>query len=194
MQYDGLAMGAPSSGLIAEIFLQHIEHTHIPHLAHKHKIINYCRYVDDVFLIFDSTHTSVHEILKDFHDLHHKLQFTAETEKDHILNYLDITMHRNSTGIKTAIYRKPTFTDTIIPYTSNHPAQHKQAAVRFLFNRLDSYNLDQKEYQQELNVIRNILYNNAFQIKPHNPPHQKTHNLSTTSRSQTNVDLFNLCR
>jgi len=28
LQYDGLAMGAPSSGLIAEIFLQHIEHTH----------------------------------------------------------------------------------------------------------------------------------------------------------------------
>jgi len=138
MQYDGLAMGAPSCGLIAEIFLQHTEHTHIPHLAHKHKTINYCRYVDDVFLIFDSTHTSIHEILKDFNDPHHKLQFTAETKKDNILNYLEITMHRNSTTIKTSIYRKPTFTDTIIPYTSNHPAQHKHAAVGFLCNRLDS--------------------------------------------------------
>ena len=42
IQHDGLAMGAPSSGLIAEIFLQHIEPTHLAHLTHKHKIINYC--------------------------------------------------------------------------------------------------------------------------------------------------------
>jgi len=46
--------------------------------------------------------------------------------------------------------------DTIIPYTSNHPTEHKYAAVRFL----------EKEYQQELNVIQNILYNNSFPIKP----------------------------
>jgi len=42
IQYDGLTMGAPSSGLIAEIFLQHVEHTHLAHLTHKHRIINYC--------------------------------------------------------------------------------------------------------------------------------------------------------
>ena len=33
VQRDGLAMGAPSSGLIAEIFLQHMEHSHLPHLT-----------------------------------------------------------------------------------------------------------------------------------------------------------------
>jgi len=74
LHYDGLAMGAPSSGIIAEKFLQHIEYTHLPHLACKHKIINYCRYVDDVSLIFDSTHTSIREIHKDFNELHQKLQ------------------------------------------------------------------------------------------------------------------------
>jgi hypothetical protein len=172
-QYDGLAMGAPSSGLIAEIFLQHIEHTHLPHLARKHKIINYCRYVDDVFLVFDHTHTNIHEILEDFNGLHSKLHFTAQAEKDHTLNYLDITIHRTPTNIKTATYRKPTFTDTIIPLISNHHSHHKHAAVKFLFNRLDSYNLEHEEYQQELNIIHNILYNNAFPMKPHKPPTRK---------------------
>lgn len=41
VQYDGLAMGAPSSGLIADIFLQHIEHSHLTHLTHKHKIFTH---------------------------------------------------------------------------------------------------------------------------------------------------------
>ena len=100
--------------------------------------------------------------------LHPKLQFTAEAERDH--NYHDISIHRTPTNVKTAIYRKPTFTDTIIPYTSNHPTQHKYAVVGFLFNRIDSYNLQQEEYQHELNIIHNILHNNAFPIKPHKPP------------------------
>jgi len=37
-QYDGLAMGAPSSGLIAELFLQHTEQKHLPRLTCEHKI------------------------------------------------------------------------------------------------------------------------------------------------------------
>ena len=65
-EYDSLAMGTPSSGLTAEIFLQHIEHTHLAHLTHKHRIINYCQYVDDILLMYDSTHTSIQMILEDF--------------------------------------------------------------------------------------------------------------------------------
>jgi len=37
---DSLAVGSPSSGLIAEIFLQHTENSHLTHLTKKHKIIN----------------------------------------------------------------------------------------------------------------------------------------------------------
>ena len=124
VQHDGLAMGAPSSGLIAEIFLQHIEHSQLTRLTHKHEIINYCRCVDDILLIFDSNQ----KILDEFNSLHPKLQFMAETEKDHILNFLDISIHRTTTDMKTAIYRKPMFTDTIIPFTSNHPTHHAYAS------------------------------------------------------------------
>jgi hypothetical protein len=167
IQKDGLAMGAPSSGLIAEIFLQHLEHLHLTHLAQKHYIINYGRYVDDIFLIFDSHHTDIHNILDDFNALHPKMTFTAEVETNQTLNFLDINIQKTPTNFKVAVYRKPTFTDVIIPYTSNHPAHHKYAAARFLYNRLNSYDLQHKEYQTELNTIHNILRNNSFPIKPH---------------------------
>jgi hypothetical protein len=75
--------------------------------------------------------------------------------------------------MRTATFRKPTFTDTIIPFTSNHPTHHKYATVKFLYTRLDTYNLQQEEDLQELNVIHNILHNNSFPIKPQKPP---THN------------------
>ena len=181
-QYDGLAMGAPSSGLIAEFFLQHTENTHLARLSRKHKIVNYFRYVDDILLIFDPSHTDIQAILADFNTLHPNLSFTAEVESDNTINYLDISIQKTPTGLKTAIFRKPTFSDTIIPYTSNHPTQHKFAAPRFLYNRLNSYNLHRQQFDNELNVIHNILHNNSFPIMSHK--HRHNHNTTHEQRTQ----------
>jgi hypothetical protein len=91
---DGLAMDAPSSGIISEIFLQHIEHTHHPRLTQKHKLVNYFRYVDDILMIYDSLHTDIQAILHDFNSIHPRLLFTQETEHNNAINYLDITIHK----------------------------------------------------------------------------------------------------
>jgi hypothetical protein len=123
IQKDGLAMGAPTSGLVAEFFLQNLENNHLTALADKHKIIKYFRYVDDILLIYDSDHTDTQKILNDFNAVHPKLNFTAEAESDYKINYLDVTIHRTPIGWKTAIYRKPTFTDTII--SPNTPPPQK---------------------------------------------------------------------
>jgi hypothetical protein len=40
IQKDRRAMGAPSSSILSGVFLQNFEHTHIPHLTEKHKLIN----------------------------------------------------------------------------------------------------------------------------------------------------------
>jgi len=74
-------MGAPSSGILSEIFLQYIEALHIARLTRKHEIINCFRYVDDILPIFDSNHTNVQVILTNF--VHPKLHYTAETEKQY---------------------------------------------------------------------------------------------------------------
>ena len=180
-QRDGLAMGAPSSGLIAELFLQHMEHVHLTHLSHKHGNIDYFRYVDDILIIFNPELSDIQSILKDFNALHPKLHFTAETERDNTINFLDISIQKTSHNLRTSIYRKPTFTDSIIPYTSNHPTQHKYAAVKYLYHRLNSYDLHEQEYKQELNIIHNILHNNSFPLTPHTHPHNNTKNTTNTT-------------
>ena len=77
IQNDGLAMCAPSSGLISELFLQ-MEHVHLARLSTKHKIIDYFRYMDDILLIFDSNHTDIQTVLNDFNAIHPKLKFTLD--------------------------------------------------------------------------------------------------------------------
>jgi len=164
LQEDGLAMCAPTSSIISELFLQYLEQTKLPHIAHKLKLLNYFRYVDDVLIIFDSQHTDINKIANEFNALHPNIQFTEETEKHKKINYLDVTIHRQYTQVNISIFRKPTYTDTLTPYTSNHPVQHKRAAIRFLYNRLNTYQLPREEYLHEENVIHNILYNNGFGI------------------------------
>jgi hypothetical protein len=105
--------------------------------------------------------------------IHPNLTFTAEVEHQNSINYLDTTIHRAQDNVRISIFRKPTFTDTIIPYTSNHPPQHKYAAVRFLYNRLNTYQLQDEEYRHEENTIHNILHNNSFPIRLSNTPTPK---------------------
>jgi hypothetical protein len=66
IQKDGLAIHAPSSGILSEVCLQYIETSHIPTLAKKHMFINYFCYIDDILLTFHSTNTNTQSIFTDF--------------------------------------------------------------------------------------------------------------------------------
>jgi hypothetical protein len=99
--------------------------------------------------------------------VHPKIQFTAETETDHALNYLDITIHRTPTNFRTAIHRKPTFTDTSYHTPPTTPHTTYMLLFDSCHSRLNSYNVQHEEYQHELNTIHDILQNNSFPIKPH---------------------------
>jgi hypothetical protein len=84
-------------------------------------------------------------------------------------SFLDITIHKTPSSWDFAIHRKPTFTDTIIPYDSNHPHQHKYATTRFLYNRLHTYNIQGNHLKTETSTITNTLHNNGFPTKPPKP-------------------------
>jgi hypothetical protein len=50
-QTDGLAMGAPTSSILAETYIQYMEHTQIYPILVKQQIIAYFRYVDDILIL-----------------------------------------------------------------------------------------------------------------------------------------------
>jgi hypothetical protein len=122
--------------------------------------------------------------------MHPNLKFTAETETNNKINYLDLTIQRTATCWKTSIYRKQTFTDTIIPYSSNHPTQHKYAAIKFLYNRLNTYNLQENKYKTEENTICNIMQNNDFPIRPYHPPPPRKTTIAPDERMTTTIQKW----
>jgi Cdc6-like AAA superfamily ATPase len=65
-----------------------------------------------------------------------QLGYKATEETNDSINYLYITINRNINKTELDIYRKPTNADITVQYTSNHPQDHKQAALTFYINRM----------------------------------------------------------
>jgi hypothetical protein len=88
-QPDGLTMGSPLSGILSEIYLNHIENKYI--LADKNpwqnKILSYSRYVDDTIVLFDGNNRQLQLLNNYLNSIAPKLQFTLETEIDNKIHF-----------------------------------------------------------------------------------------------------------
>ena len=75
---------------------------------------------------------------------------------------IDLTIHRKQSRFTTDIYRKPTTTDTIMANDSCHSREHKMAAIRYLHNRMITYEMSPENKQRERRTIQQILSNNKY--------------------------------
>ena len=87
----------------------------------NHNIAGYFCYVDDILIIYDESTTNTKELLHCFNNPNPKLKFTLQKEVESRINFLDLTIHIEHNKFSKDIYRKPTFTDTIILNESCHP-------------------------------------------------------------------------
>ena len=121
-QKDGLAMGSPLSGSLADIYMNHFERKYIlSNDSYKSKILYYGRYVDDTFILFNGTTRQLDSMVAEVNKVHPNIKFTSEHEKGHI-NFLDTTISRKDDSLYFNIYRKPTTTNMTIHSGSFHPS------------------------------------------------------------------------
>jgi hypothetical protein len=184
-QQDGLAMGAPTSAILSEIFIQHLECNDILNTLIKHNVIDYHRYVDDMLIVYNEKQTNINQLLLDFNKIHKKLQYTMEAQTGNRLNFLDVTISIIDSKFTFDIYRKPTTTDHIIHNTSCHPNEHKLAGIRYLVNRLHKYPITPHNKQKESLIINTILLNNGYNNITHTEHDILHKNTNTTNREQT---------
>jgi hypothetical protein len=71
------------------------------------------------------------------------------------------------------VFRKSVTTDCIIPSTSCHPPSHKLDSLKFFFNRIYTYPLEEDEKDRETQTIRQIMENNQLQKAWEFPQQQK---------------------
>ena len=121
---------------MAEVYLQYIEEIYVKKCLENKEIAHYTRYVNDILIIYDQNKTNEQTILEKINKIDQNLQFKMSNEENNIMNYLDITIHRNNNNIDISIYRKPTGTDTTTQFSSNHLYEHKIAALKYYIHRM----------------------------------------------------------
>jgi hypothetical protein len=163
----GVAMGSPISGTMAEEFL-HLEKTIIKHPIDAKILSFYTRYVDDIFLIYDSTRTNPDNILQYIDTIHNSIQLSPVLESNNNVNFLDLSITRKPTCLGISIYRKPITTDTTNNFLSNQPLEHKMAAYWFLIRRMLTLPIDREQQYEEWQHILHITHINISPI-PTNP-------------------------
>jgi len=115
IQNEGLAMGAPTSSVLSEVYLDCMENTAIHQLLIKHKVEGYFRYVDDILMMYKDDKTNINKVLEDFKNLVPILNFPLEKEQNNQFNFLDITIKKS----KMACPSK--FIGDLKPLTSYYP-------------------------------------------------------------------------
>jgi hypothetical protein len=76
--------------------------------------------------------------------------------------HLEFKISRNTNNIDLDIYRKPTYMDITIHFSSNHPYDHKIAAFKYYINRMITVPITKQVAKQEWNKIIIMARNNGF--------------------------------
>lgn len=164
-QNSGLPMGSPLSPLLADIFMDHLESKILSSNLSNNHILFWFRYVDDIIVGFNGTNRQIDLFLKSINSMHPNIKFTVEIENEnHILNYLDLSIKHLNDKFDFNIYRKDSFSDSVISFDSFSPNSHKYSAFRSMVHRAFSVPLTQDNLHKELDTIRKIADNNGFPI------------------------------
>jgi len=178
----------PISGITAEIFLQHLEQSHVRYLLDSKHITFYARYVDGILKILDASPTNPDAIAQYSNSIHRNLQLNATLEANDRIHFLDLSIIRKGSQLEIDIFRKPTTTDTTISYLSNHPGEHKLAAYRYYIERMFNLPLNNDRLHNEWQTILHIAKNNKF---PTTTPQTKTQNTTHNNVRYTSTNTEN---
>ena len=112
-QKSGMAMGSPLSGILSNLFLEHLEANYFNQVIHKD--IVWLRYVDDV-LVIAPRRLDLDSLRGRLNSVEPSIQFTIEYENNDRLPFLDVLLIKDNNNLKFNVFRKPT--KKMILYTS----------------------------------------------------------------------------
>ena len=159
-QVDGVAMGSPLAPILANLFLGYHEGKWIEEYPGV-KPLFYTRYVDDIFAAFNNANDAF-LFLTYLNTKHPNIKFTHETENNHKLSFLDVSIDKSGANITTRIYRKDTFSGVLTNYLSFTSMKYKIGLIKCLIDRVFRINNTSSGFDQDLKHLFWILKRNCY--------------------------------
>ena len=156
-------MGSPLGSTMANVFLSFYEVKWLEQCPKEFKPVCYRRYVDDIFVLFEST---VHLLkFRDyFNTCHPNMSFSFEQEKNGKLSFLDAEVSREKGKFVTAVYRKPTFSGVYTLFESFLPTVYKFGMAYTLAYRFFKICSDWTKFHEELNFLKQVYLKNRYPL------------------------------
>ena len=160
-QMDGLGMGLPLGPTFANIFMSYHEQKWLDDCPAEFKPIFYRRYVDDTFLLFDDA-SQVQKFHSYLNSKHPSINFTAETEIDRKLSFLDCLVSRDGSRFNTSVYRKDSFTGLGSSFYSFCPINFKINAIKTLLYRAYNVCSNFSSLHEEFSFLTSFFQRNGY--------------------------------
>ena len=161
LQTDGVSMGSPLGPTFADFYMSEKENELLGQEDRASNPAIYLRYVDDIFVIFN-TRSHIHHFIKRF-ERNCKLKFTHEAMIDSHFNFLDLQLEiKNDGSIGTSIYVKPTDAGLYANFLSHTPLTYKKSVLNSLVNRAVKFSSTWEACSTELNRIKQVMANNNY--------------------------------
>ena len=126
-------MGKPLSPILANIFMECFESQLLKEIAPPGLI--WLRYVDDIFPIWPEDN-DFDNFFSWLNSLHPCIKFKVEWEKHSQLPFLDVLIHKESSGLHFSVYRKATNSNVYIHYYSSHDKLIKKTVISGMFEHI----------------------------------------------------------
>lgn len=122
-QKMGIAMGNNAAPAFASIFIHYIERQ----ILQSEEILFWCRYVDDIFLIYRQGY----DIMNVVNGIHPNIQFTLEESTDGSLPFLDTMVKwcSESRTFSFTLFIKPVHSNSCLPFSSHVPVNRKRSLL-----------------------------------------------------------------
>lgn len=155
-QTHGTAMGTKVAPVYANLTIGFIENTiytdvNIPFVQRDYIHTHLMRYLDDCFIICDTSIISPSQIKDILNSVNSHIQYTS-THSATTINFLDVTIMNKHFEILTDLYVKPTSNFSYIPFYSYHPSHIKRnipyTLAQRIYNIVSDENLRKKRFDQ----------------------------------------------
>lgn len=117
-QKRGVAMGAKSAPSLANLFISEWEDRD-NYAKQRSELLFYKRFIDNVFLIWVGTETSLVQFVEDLNQNNNIIKLACHWSSEQI-NYLDVTVMMSDDGLTTKAFFKPTDRNSYLQIYSGH--------------------------------------------------------------------------
>ncbi|XP_043945323.1 myomesin-3-like [Protopterus annectens] len=160
-QTTGVSMGANFAPTYADIIMAVWEKKFVHNSGFEKYWIHYSRFLDDICIFWVGPPETIQEFITYIRGTTSFLNFTYETSEESV-HYLDVTIRKETVGFTSTVYRKPTFSNSYLHFSSSHPEFQKRGIIKGQFVRASRMTSQENQFNNECDKLTTMFMDRGY--------------------------------